>query len=424
MIILFYMLISVMPLARHPLWEHFVQGVTVIKYLGALCLGYSLVHLFMRRYFPPLLDTPQARYFLMLCVLAMVSFLILGHPVPFVVSPLMSYISFLVFFCVTLTLVDSISRLRWTMLVALGSIAFGSLHVLRDWQSYRGLNPNYRPGYIVGDPNYFTMSALLCLPFAFYLARDRNRPRWERGYCLGVLVVTFVAITMQASRGGFLGMIAAFFLMMMREKRNRLRNILLLSAIIIPLTLTLSNSPIHRLLYPNPADEGASKIRLVLWRAGIKMAVKHPIAGVGLGNFKSQVVGYEDGSYRIVELIAHNTYLEMAAELGLPGFVLFVMLLWSTYSNLEQVRLRALKTGPPVLLAAAQGIQIGWVSGAVTIFFVSGQYQKLFWLTCFLSMCLPALLPSAKAVKTQPTRDRRLPRVRPEEISPNPMLSY
>jgi hypothetical protein len=40
----------------------------------------------------------------------------------------------------------------------------------------------------------------------------------------------------------------------------------------------------------------------------------------------------------------------------------------------------------------ALGLQAGLLGSSISIFFVSGEYQKMFWLAVFLTMCLPPLV--------------------------------
>jgi len=386
--ILFYFLIFIMPLMQHPIWGRMAGGMTVFKYIGAACVLYALFHVAARRSLPPLFRNRAALLFLLLYGLALMSGLTRGAPTSFEANPLSSYTSFLFLFLVTFSVVDSLSRLHRVLLVAVGSLAFASLYVLREWQKYHSLYPGFRPGWVVGDANYFTVSAVLCLPIAFYLALEA-RSRWERAFCLGSLVLTLAAVMLAASRGGFLGLVAAFLLLTWRS-RARLRHLGLAGLLLLPLALAVPNSPLTRLIRPGYGDREATEKRQLFWTAGLRMVRQHPLGGVGLGNFKFVVSRYAgpDGG---PEGIAHSSYIEIAAEMGLPALLVFLALLYWTYRTLERERRLTLRSGPRLAHQAAVGMQAGLVGYAVSILFVSGQYQKLFWLLAFLSMLLPLL---------------------------------
>jgi O-antigen ligase len=275
------------------------------------------------------------------------------------------------------------------MLVAIGSVAFASLYMVREWQHNHNLYADFRPGWVLGDPNYFTISAVLTLPLAFHLMLGSRRP-WERVFCAGCLLVTVLAVTLGASRGGFLGLVAAF-LFVVWHSRARIRNLVVAGGLVLPLSLLLPISPLGRLLHPSGGDKGAEDSRTVLWQAGLRMMAAHPIAGIGLGNFKPLVQGYERGDAN-ENHIAHNAYVEIGAEMGVPALFVFLGILLSSYLTLGRVRARAFRAKQPFVWQTALGLQAGLVGAAVAIFFVSGQYQKLLWLAIFLSMCMPAFV--------------------------------
>jgi hypothetical protein len=123
-VILYYLLVSGMPLARHPLWADFLGDLTVIKYVGLGCVLYMVVHLFQRRTPPRFLDTWQARWFWGLTALSTVSYLTIGSPSAIRISPLMNYISFAVFFFITVVVIDSRDRLHR---VGIGVFSYGAV---------------------------------------------------------------------------------------------------------------------------------------------------------------------------------------------------------------------------------------------------------------------------------------------------------
>tara|TARA_Y100000310_G_scaffold208539_1_gene209142 strand:- start:750 stop:2102 length:1353 start_codon:yes stop_codon:yes gene_type:complete len=79
--------------------------------------------------------------------------------------------------------------------------------------------------------------------------------------------------------------------------------------------------------------------RLFAWRVAGRMAADRPLSGVGLGGYEG---GYLQGRVQLLAQptapfnyhrlgmfsweAAHNEYLQILAELGVPGFVLFVLL--------------------------------------------------------------------------------------------------
>jgi putative inorganic carbon (HCO3(-)) transporter len=66
--------------------------------------------------------------------------------------------------------------------------------------------------------------------------------------------------------------------------------------------------------------------RLSLWEAGWEVVRDYPWLGVGPGNF-ANIVGFYNPE--IVNLPMHNSYLAIAAEIGIPGLILFSALVIS-----------------------------------------------------------------------------------------------
>ncbi len=387
--IFFYLLVGVMPLSQHRIWGRTVGDMTVFKYLGAVCLLYAVFYLGLRRKLPPFFHTWQARLFALFYLIATASYFTHRVGARWETSPFVSYTSFFLLFFVTLTVVDSLRRLRIVLLIAIGSFAYASLYVVREWQKYHSLYEGFRPGWVVGDPNYFTASALLILPLAFYLMLER-RPGWERLFCLGSLIVILLGLTLAASRGGFLGLVAALLFFVLNS-RQRARNLALVALLVLPLSLISPASPVARLLHPGGTETEAQQNRLVAWKAGLRMIQAHPLVGIGLGNFKPLMAVYADPDVK-VESVAHNVYIEIAAEMGIPALLVFAGIMYFSYRTASQVRRRLVRSGPPLLQQTALGFQAGLLGFAVACLFVSAEYQKLYWLMVFLSVCMAPLV--------------------------------
>jgi O-antigen ligase len=163
--------------------------------------------------------------------------------------------------------------------------------------------------------------------------------------------------------------------------------------IIMPVLLLSPVSPVGRLLHPSQEDRDNSEARLIAWRAGAKMVLAEPVLGVGLGRFKSLMPLYSDSQQRVgLATMAHNTYVEIAAELGIPCLLVFLGILLFTYKSLARVRLRAEKLKFQGLQLSALGLQAGLVGYIVGATFLSAEYVKLFWLIVFCSISAEGML--------------------------------
>jgi putative inorganic carbon (HCO3(-)) transporter len=399
-LILYYVLILSLPFLSHPLFGLKIGPLTVEKYLGAVCFLYAIFYAAVRRRAPRLFHTTQARAYLVFFLLAAASWLALGRSLT-ATAMLEVYASHLFFLVATVALIDSLARLRWALLTAVAAMGLVSLYVIRDWQVASAIyGASYRPGYVAGDANFFTASVLLCLPPALlFLWNERSVA--VRLFCFASLLVTFAAITLAASRGGFLGLVVAMGWLLWHS-RTRLRSFLLVGAAFGLLVALSPLSPVARLLHPDYSDTDSVRIHLALWRAGLRIVRDHPLAGIGVGQFKAAVGEYT--SEKNLSLLAHNTYLEIAAEMGLPGLGLFLAIFVSSFRSLARVRRSAAREGPPLLRVAATGIEAGLAGFGVAAFFVSAEFLRMFWFMLFLSICLPALRQEEAPRVTEPER--------------------
>jgi O-antigen ligase len=397
-VILFYFLIWIMAFTNHPLWDRHIAGFTLFYYIGTACAIYALFHLSSRKTLPNFFQTWQLRLLIVLYLIATVSYFTQPLARNWSASPFLTYTSLVLLVSVAIIVIDTSTRLRRVLMAAVGSVGFSGLYILREWQKDRGSFPGLRPGWVVGDPNTYAIGAMLCLPLAFYLMMER-RPAWERVYCLCCSIVTLAAVMLGASRGGFLGLSVAFLLAALKSRRP-FRTLALVSVLLIPTILILPQSPLRRLFHPDWVDNSAVVARQVAWNGGLHMIKAHPLFGVGLGNFKPLVVQYESTEQK-VQSVAHNSYIEIGAELGLPALGVFLALLIAAYLCLEKVRRQAVRSGARLYEGAAAGIQSGLVGYCVGAFFCTAQYEKLLWLLIGVSVCLPALARSATAKHRQ-----------------------
>jgi O-antigen ligase len=391
--ILFYILIVSMPLISQSFFGAQIGGITVEKYLGLICLIYALLYGIVHRRRPMFLAARQAWALLFFFTLATFSYLAAGQT-DYSSALLLVYLSHFLFFFATGLLLNSTKRLRWTVIAIISAITWASLYIMRDWQlGITAYGASYRPGYVTGDANFFSASAVICLPIIYYFALG-NRSRWERWYGLACFAITLPAMMVAASRGGFLGLIGASLALVLRSRR-KLRNCLLITLPLVIALVLFPSSPLQRLIHPDQSDIEASEIRLELWKASWRMIHANPTLGVGLGNFKEVVRSYADPALDLRNM-AHNTYLEIAAEMGIPSLLAFLAIFYFSFRSISRVRRNAAEIGMDLIFKVASGIEAGLVGFSVSIFFVSAEFLKLFWFVIFVSCCLPSLLTAAR----------------------------
>jgi O-antigen ligase len=143
-----------------------------------------------------------------------------------------------------------------------------------------------------------------------------------------------------------------------------------------------------------------------IWKRGLGYMVTHPLLGVGASAFSSaegtlapQAARQQRGiGFKWSE--AHNSFIEIGAELGVLGLVLFVSLLAAGFRTLAPIRRGP--QGPPAFLA--QALTASLLSYAVSGFFLSAAYWA--YLYALLGMIVGLAKVVAPAAARPPTSPR------------------
>jgi O-antigen ligase len=141
-------------------------------------------------------------------------------------------------------------------------------------------------------------------------------------------------------------------------------------------------------------------VRSELLEAGLRMFGDHMWFGVGVGNYKPLIGAYAGSDVELKHL-AHNTYLEVAAEQGLFGLSLFLMILGLTLRSLRRTRKQGAASRDVLVSTAAGAIEIGLLGGAVAMLFLSALHVRLFWFMVALSACLPSLTAARRPARSR-----------------------
>jgi O-antigen ligase len=397
LLLFYYWLLLILPLSAHPLWSEKLGLFTPFEYLGLICFYYAIIHTALRdKYRTTMFSTPAVRLSSALYLILISSALTKGTGIRLSDQALIIYTSSLLLVIITVLVVDTVQRLRWTICAFITSYAVASIYVIREWQHGHRLYSNFRPGWIVGDSNYFAATAIFAITAAFSLSQGK-RPWLEKLYYSACLFLTIVAVTLCGSRGGFLGLIVAVTYLAARAKHG-VRNVAVLAVLILPLGVALPMSPLHRLMQPQE-DHGSTQSHLTAWKAGLRMIESNPVLGIGLGNFKPLIRQYEDPESTVTN-VAHNMYVEIAAEVGIPALCVFVSILAALYRVL--VRIQKTISLPDFIRGMAMAFQAGLLGFAVAGAFVSAEYQKTSWTGLAVIASLESIAGSVTRAKANP----------------------
>jgi len=402
--LLLYWLIFIMPLEEHSFWGmELFHTLTIPKLLGIACVAAALMRIAISGKAPQLFYARQAPWYGALLAIQLASYFVPGRHLMFGVMAYSHVLSIAGLFIVVLAMVDSEARLYRTLLIAIAGMGFASLYAIRQAQKYGSFG--FRSSAMFQDSNEYALLADLWLPLAF-LWMVSSRPKWERFLCFICFCSILLGSTFASSRGGLLGLAAAILLIIWRS-HSRVKKFLTIGVILVPLMVLLPVSALRRLRHPGYSDVIAEQARTIVWKAGLRMIAQHPIAGVGLHNFKPLVGQYEPDGEEVISL-AHNTYIEIAAELGIPGLLAFLGVLAVSFRSLELSRRKAFAIQATHLASVLLGLEAGLVSFIVSAFFVTVWWEKLVWLLLFTSMASNRLVDARLRRQRRDTpQDRR-----------------
>lgn len=241
------------------------------------------------------------------------------------------------------------------------------------------------------DPNYFAASLIPAILVSLFLLVTQQTGR-GRALAGAVASIDLLAFALTQSRGGLVGLAVALVAAVALAGTFRPRVFALV------LVLVAAGLGYYALAAPAHVTSNSSSGRSGEWRIGLRMFGNHPLDGVGLGNFGVVEPSYatQDLNLERVRFVVtdrqrvHNTYLEVAAELGIAGLLAFLAVLG--------VALRAAGRGVAGLARARDALE-PWVRGLVAgalgmlgaYFFLSAQWEKQLWLVLALLAAVPAL---------------------------------
>ncbi|RSN16438.1 polymerase [Streptomyces sp. WAC 05977] len=226
------------------------------------------------------------------------------------------------------------------------------------------------------DPNDLAYFLVAAVPL-FFLAR-RDTPRRMVSVSL-VCAVVVAGATATFSRGGALGLAAAAgWLFLRRVLSWRPLAVAVVAAGVLCLAATLFAGPRIERAFQEKTHIAASNVdtRELRWQAAARLVATHPVLGVGPGGFREEYAAASHNAELDEQTpVAHNMYLEVAAELGLPGFALFAAVIGIAVTASE----RAVRTGTPSARTEAVVIQASLLAVLVTSAFLSEQYYLPLW---------------------------------------------
>lgn len=186
-----------------------------------------------------------------------------------------------------------------------------------------------------------------------------------------VTLVLITALIYTRSRGAWLGLGVGFLYMTFRMRSPKLLVFAVVATLVL-LPLDVFRSSILSRIEATSTRDLSLAGRLVLWVFAWRTGQANWLFGVGMENYRyaKHLFGFPSPMNAAQQYNAHNLYLELFADLGIVGLVLFLAIVLRAIVRLDR-RLVGTK-------GQAQGIS-GGVAAALVAYCVHGLWDSLTW---------------------------------------------
>lgn len=199
-----------------------------------------------------------------------------------------------------------------------------------------------------------------------------------------LLLFAFVAVlgtclVLTYSRGAWLSVVAVTALC----GRLYNRKVLWVFLVIPAIALFCHDGVMERLLSIfNPTDT-SSTLRIALWESTVAMILDKPLLGIGWGSYWLVYPDYDfflnNPAATIVH--AHNMYLHIAAEIGIPGLIVFLAIIYGHARKAIQVLTQTQNPWVAGVMLGTVAAVLGLaVNGFTDYIMFNVQMSMLFWL--------------------------------------------
>ena len=221
---------------------------------------------------------------------------------------------------------------------------------------------------VTANRNITAFSIAIKIPFVLFLIYKLSKPLFKIGLS-GLVMLSILCLSMVQSRASFLalGFIFLSFLVLcialyLHDKNKK--HLYQFAYFLIPLFLAvgitqtfLSDKGADALARASTisagTNDGSVNQRLRYYEDVLTHMSSNPIFGVGLGNWKLKSIDYDakDISGYIVPYHAHSDFIQLGAELGIIGFLLYLaVFLWAVYYVYRLIRFSSISIEEKVFL--------------------------------------------------------------------------
>lgn len=271
-----------------------------------------------------------------------------------------------------------------TMMEQISGESYGRLNFIR-------YNMNF------GQSNYlaFTMNVMffLSLAMALYV---KNKPL--KVILIGLCLAYLYTLIQTSSRGASLAFLVTLVFFWFYSK-NKIFYVLLFTVIVmffLPIAKESFPNYFSRLETIKTYEEDSSATdRIILWRTGLDFIKKKPICGIGWDTF-----GY------IAFNSSHNSYIQVASELGIVGFLFWITFMFSSWKQVFSLRKKILKNN--FLYFSTLAIELCIIAYIIQSFTSGIAHRELFYFIAAIGCAIQLHFGNSNVFHTKTTKKGRI----------------
>lgn len=155
-------------------------------------------------------------------------------------------------------------------------------------------------------------------------------------------ILSLIGVLLTYSRPTLLAVYVALLFLGIARKNKLLVAFMIIFMLIAPFLLPRSFKEWARQMHYNPIRVMCNDDRIAIYFNSMNMIKAHPVIGVGANTFMKNYKEYKDspewgGIVTSDYLYAHNNFLQLSAEIGLIGLMIFIWLLFRLFSECAKI---------------------------------------------------------------------------------------
>jgi putative inorganic carbon (HCO3(-)) transporter len=344
--------------------------------------------------------------------------------IPFALSPGEAFSTFsdtfircVVIFILIVNAVRTEARLKGLLWLALIVSLWLSIGAINDYRlglmTVEGYRVGGRGSGIFSNSNDMALHLVTIVPIAIALFFNARGPVGKAIYGTSAILM-MAAIVLTYSRGGFLGLLLVLAFIAWKIGRHHRLAIAASGMVLLALFMVLAPGNytvrIASIFIPNLDPVGSSDMRREILYRSIWTALRHPLFGIGMGNFHS---------VSIRELVSHNAYTQVASEMGLAALALYTMFIVTPLRRLGQVARETFEVrATSRYYYLSIGLQASLLGYLLCSFFASVAYLWYVYYLVGYAVCLRRLYEAETGREVASSRQMRKERKLSERRRP------